>query len=315
MEKPTQSKSPRPPVTATAIVLMPDLTVSQAYQRVLANCLAHLTGNRFAVANRTDIEALHQMRVASRRLRAALALFAPAREGVAAELASELQWLAQELGNARDWDVFVSETLPQLSLHINTAEEQDALRQNAEYHQAAARRAARSAVRSQRYRRLMQRFGLWLKDEGWRAEHAAPPWNARVGEYSGQLLADRQQRVKHRAGKLAKLSEVQRHALRISAKKLRYAAEFFSSLYSAPSVRPYLKRLAALQEVLGILNDAVVTRRLLDELEDGALGISAALLGRLEKIKRRQAEKQMPTLKRYWRCFEQTTPFWESKQD
>lgn len=313
---PTQTKNSRPAVTATAVMLTPDLTVSQACRRILANCLSHLTGNRDAVANGLDIEALHQMRVASRRLRAALALFVPAREGVTAGLASELRWLARTLGNARDWDVFVSETLPQLESHLDGPEEREVFRLNAENLQMAARQAARRAVRSRRYARFARQLRQWLKDEGWRAGHSTPLfWNARVCEYSSQFLSKRQQRVQRLAGKPSSLSEIQRHALRISAKKLRYAAEFFASLYSASHVRPYLKRLTALQEILGTLNDAVVTQRLLEELEKTAVSISPALLSRLEKIKRRGAKKQLKDLPKTWRRFKQTTPFWESAAD
>ncbi len=56
------------------------------------------------------------------------------------------------------------------------------------------------------------------------------------------------------------LDEAQRHALRRRAKRLRYALEFCSTLFDAKKVRRYLKRLSALQGVLGELNDLAVAR-------------------------------------------------------
>ena len=60
----------------------------------------------------------------------------------------------------------------------------------------------------------------------------------------------------------------QRHRLRISFKKLRYGVDFFRGIYAAGSARPYLERIEALQESLGDMNDAAVSRRLLKALAD-----------------------------------------------
>ncbi|MHB9117102.1 MAG: CHAD domain-containing protein [Burkholderiales bacterium] len=290
------------------------MTVGQAYRRILANCLGHLRGNRGAVANSDDIEAVHQMRVAGRRLRAALALFEPPDGGMAAELAEEVRWLALCLGNARDWDVFVTETWP-LLMPAGAAEPEPLFRL-ALGRQAAARLAARKAVRSRRYRVLINRLEAWIADEGTLGEPSETvPRFSRLGDHSGKLLAKRQRRVLRRAGKPDKLTEKRRHALRISAKKLRYTAEFLSSLYPATSVRPYLKQLSALQEDLGVLNDGAVTRRLLDELAGEAAMADSAALTQMGAANARRTKMQLRSLKKNWRRFELTTPFWESKKD
>src|SRR4030095_16546068 len=70
-----------------------------------------------------------------------------------------------------------------------------------------------------------------------------------------------------RGKQLVALSPEERHRVRISAKKLRYACEFFSSLYLHKHVRHYLAALTGLQDVLGILNDAVTTEQLLQKLK------------------------------------------------
>ncbi len=70
----------------------------------------------------------------------------------------------------------------------------------------------------------------------------------------------------------------ERHSARIAAKRLRYAAEFLASLFSATRVARYIERLAALQDVLGGLNDAAVDEALLREVEqaDPALAHDAS---------------------------------------
>mgnify|MGYP003693557071 CR=1 FL=1 len=68
--------------------------------------------------------------------------------------------------------------------------------------------------------------------------------------------------------RLAELDPVGLHALRIEIKKPRYAAEFFSALYEKKDVREYLNALAALQELLGGLNDAATVERLLEPLRE-----------------------------------------------
>lgn len=56
------------------------------------------------------------------------------------------------------------------------------------------------------------------------------------------------------------------HELRKDCKKLRYTADFFASLFPARPARRYVKRLAALQEALGRLNDGAAVSALLAQL-------------------------------------------------
>ena len=100
-------------------------------------------------------------------------------------------------------------------------------------------------------------------------------------------MATEQQRLLKRGRKLKGASPEQRHRVRIAAKRARYAAEFFASLYPARRVRPYVAALMALQRGLGSLNDGDVALRLLDDLsegqdglQDGAALVRAYLAGR-----------------------------------
>ena len=87
-------------------------------------------------------------------------------------------------------------------------------------------------------------------------------------EFAAGVLAQRHKKVLKAGAPLAELDAAGLHALRIEIKKLRYAAEFFSALYDKKDVREYLNALAALQELLGGLNDAATVERLLEPLRE-----------------------------------------------
>ena len=103
-----------------------------------------------------DPEYLHQMRVALRRLRSAFSVFAPALPAeTTAPVAAELKWLGAALGPARDWDVFVTETLPPVHAEFGEHPALAAFGERCAALRRAAAQRARRTVASQRYQRLM----------------------------------------------------------------------------------------------------------------------------------------------------------------
>lgn len=76
-----------------------------------------------------------------------------------------------------------------------------------------------------------------------------------VEKFARKILTRDQRRLRTRARNLRAATPEVRHRLRIAAKKTRYAAEFFGSLFSPKTVRPYVKGLTGLQDELGSLND------------------------------------------------------------
>jgi len=247
------------PRTAQPVVLAPEMPVLQAFQRIAGECLAQLQGNVPGLGK--DPEYLHQARVAVRRLRSALGLFGAVLPEAHADVVDELRWLMGCLGPARDWDVFVTQTMPPIVEQQPGNRALARLQADAAGLRDARRLAALEAVASQRYTRLVLTLGLWL------ARQTVPQGDTMaLGEQATQILARQHKHVRSKGKHHATLNPVERHALRIAAKKLRYAAEFFADLYPRKRVRPYLTALAALQDVLGALNDAVITQRLLTEL-------------------------------------------------
>ncbi len=217
-----------------------------------------------------DPERLHDMRVASRRLRAALSLFSEVLPPGVVALRTELRWIGGFLGAVRDLDV----QLQQLdgwrsSLPEADRSALDALDELLEDQRAEARSTMLEELDSRRYESFVSRFG--------RAVRARPPrdsalWSSPARDVAPALIEARFRAVRKAADRLgldAQASDY--HRLRIHGKRLRYALEFFADLYPKPT--PALsKRLAALQDILGLHQDADVAiarlRALVDERAD-----------------------------------------------
>jgi triphosphatase len=260
-------------VKATRLVLVPVMTAEQAFQAIAANCLSHMQANDQGVAEAHDVESLHQMRVGMRRLRSALSMFKELLHAPE-ELQRELDWLAKELGDARDWDVLSGTTLPGLVQGMAEPAQIDGVRQAANARAHEHHIAAAAAVSSPRYTRLMLSAARWVHTMGWHEDAAAMEQAGKrlrqpVTKFARQILRRDQRRLRTRAKNLRAATPEARHRVRIAAKKTRYAAEFFGSLFKPRTVRPYIKGLTGLQDELGFLNDAAVADRLLADVAAG----------------------------------------------
>jgi inorganic triphosphatase YgiF len=255
------------PEKAFTPALNPDETLATAFVRIAQSCIAHLQANETGVLYEDDPEFVHQMRVASRRLRSAFSIFADliSKERLI-PIREELRWLAGELDGARNWDVFVLQTLPPVCAAFP---EHDGLRwlaaQSAEARQQANAQA-REAVASARYHKFLLTFGAWLATDAWRAQsngNSSETLEPFLLDFAARVLQKRHKQLKKRGGRLATQTPDERHAIRIAAKKLRYAAEFFSSLFPRKRTRRYIDALATLQDILGAMNDSATTTTLM----------------------------------------------------
>jgi triphosphatase len=274
--------APPPLVKAAPVELKASMRAEDALRAIAANCIAQIQGNEPGVMGGGDPEHLHQMRVGLRRLRSLLKLFENAAP-LPAGMDQELRWLGDELGAARDWEVLAEDTLSQL-MHAHPGEPALLPLQQAALAEARARRAkAGQALGSVRYARLMLRLIAWLHGARWQQEAAAEQREALAAPVKGfarQVLKEGTRRMAQRARKLAAADAPARHRLRIAAKRMRYATEFFASLYPAHQVRRYVRALSSLQDALGRLNDAAVTRKALRDLaaQQPAQGLGAGFV-------------------------------------
>jgi inorganic triphosphatase YgiF len=257
-------------VKAAALDLAPDMSVAQAFQAIAWNCITHWTANQEGALLSDNPENIHQIRVALRRLRSALPLFKSAipRESYRA-IGEELKWLANSLGPARNWDVFVTQTLPPVLAQFPADKGLQQLLQAARQAQATARNEAHMALRSRRYDRMLLTLGTWLMADGWHAQTSAQQklrLEAPVVDLARRVLNACHKTLHQHGQALATMPAEERHEVRIAAKKLRYATEFFASLFPRKAALRYIEALSALQEELGVLNDTATTEILLQQL-------------------------------------------------
>lgn len=267
------SLQPEAAVKATRLALSTAMTVEQAFQAIAANCISQMEDNDQIVVKRHDVEGLHQMRVGMRRLRSALNMFKGLLH-LPEDMQKELDWLAGELGDARDWDVLAGSTLPAMAKYVSDPTQIDGVQQAATEKAKAHHVATAAAVDSPRYTHLMLSMSRWVQTMGWHddkgATTAAGDKLAQpVVKFARKILKRDQRRLRTRAHNLRAATPEARHRLRIAAKKTRYAAEFFYSLFSPKIVRPYVDGLTRLQDELGLLNDAAVAERLLTSMPSG----------------------------------------------
>ena len=304
------------PVRAEDAELPGKCAAGAAFAAIMRSCLAQIEGNAQGVLTADDPEWIHQMRIGVRRLRACLSL---ARRGIAIEriepLRVELRWLAQALGPARDLDVFVTSTLPAFREAVARGNGGKALapslgklaaRTTAKRREARAH--AQAAVASPRFVRLvLATAALAASPEvnvPRNVNHRGLSQPAR--EFARPLLKHRHQALVSLGADLAHAPPEARHAARLAAKKLRYAAEFFASLHSKKKTRAYRKALAALQEELGAWNDAAVAARLAAEITGAQSPAAAAFEG----FAAARGASRSDALAESWQRFTKARPFW-----
>jgi inorganic triphosphatase YgiF len=259
------------PIHAQPLMLKRRDTVERSFQLIAQNCLAQIQGNERGVVSGDDSSNVHQMRVGLRRLRSALDLM----ESLIvcpSSLQEELKWITGELGGARDWEVLASSTLPEA--FATAPEDADAatVRRAATEIAKQNRERAATAVGSARYARLMIELNRWLEQAGWRegmTDERHKALTAPIRKFANQALHSRHRKLIKRGRRLPDLDARRRHRARIAAKKLRYATEFFASLYPKRRVRNYATALRQLQDDLGWRNDVTVADALLSKLTTG----------------------------------------------
>jgi CHAD domain-containing protein len=218
---------------------------------------AHEAGTR----DGADPEELHDMRVATRRLRAALRSFEAVLPPEAEWLRAELQWLGRSLSTARDLDVQIQQLQNwQKSLSDTDRPAMASLLGVVVAEREQAREPLIKALGSKRYRTLMERADALLTAEP--PEAAAEP----VATWAPRLVERLYRKLRKAGDKLDGHSPAaELHALRIHGKRLRYLVEFVTPTYGQPADR-FARRVVELQDVLGNHQDAHVAVERLREM-------------------------------------------------
>jgi CHAD domain-containing protein len=237
----------------------------------------------------SDPESLHQLRVASRRIRAFLAV---GRELVDQEWARELKDGMQALGrasaDARDLDILLETVRDRIrSFDPRDQEAAETLLRLLEEDRRALQHALIAVLNSDVHRRALDRLAL-----------PAVPAPAPPSRKLDQLAARELRRLVARVRRLGKRpGDDQLHDLRIKVKRVRYATE----LGGAPKdkrARRVVKAATRVQDVLGEHQDAAVGEERLREVayryDDSGVAFAAGRLAERERIRRAEIQQRLP---------------------
>lgn len=289
-------------------------SVSEAFATLLARQAGVLLRLAPLAATGTQTEPVHQMRVALRRLRSALKLFHRAVDGPALQaLQPEAAELARHLGPARDWDVFLAGTGGSVGAAFAADAAVARLLDMAARKRAASYAALAAFLHGPTFRSMGIRLAWLAAQRPWEvlppADDAQAAALARpLPEFAARQLARRHARLLAPGADLSGLSAEALHAVRIQAKRMRYAAEFFAPLYPPRPVRRFVRRLTALQDRLGQLNDNTVAAGLMAALGNAERGYAAGVVRGFVAGSHPDAAARVA---RAWRRVRRLQPFWD----
>jgi adenylate cyclase len=256
---------PLAPSKAITVAIDATMTPAIAFRNIALGCLDQLQLNYAGAVASDDPEFIHQMRVACRRLRAALRLFAPVLpEAFDERWLPGLRALMSRLGRLRDLDVLQAEILAPVRRALADEPRLIALAGRIAEQRNTARRDVLETLHGADYRL----FVMALMGALQQAPFVITATVAAAGDELGQVAdsltfvrfaTKRVHRLHAKVIAMARLAQRDDpgslHRLRIGIKRLRYGLEFFAPLMAVKPLRHAVQRLATLQDDLGQLND------------------------------------------------------------
>jgi inorganic triphosphatase YgiF len=294
------------PVKAIRPAIDQDQTAGEAWNTIQQAALVQLSANVPGfLENAHDIEYLHQLRVALRRLRTGTRLAQSLGQTTPA-WDRPLRELMHGLNPSRDWDVFLHETLPGIRTTLaeppGSGNVPDAVTTLLRDTAAQTRQQAQALLLKPAFTQIVLDIGRSL---------LVTPADARrrnAKAWAETILEKRWQRLRKRCHGFARLNPAERHLARIAAKKMRYSAEAFAPLYGKHA-HPFITALATLQDKLGIENDRHIALQLLRTLakKNAPLGFE---LGRLNGALEFEAAQHAQLSAAVWRRLARSRLFW-----
>ncbi len=297
-----------------AIVLDRSMSVTEAFIAVARGCIAHITAAAEAAQRGDDPEAIHQLRVGIRRLRAAFSVFSPALPRRRPAVLRQSHVLQQRLGAARELDVLLDETIASMPDDLRNRRGMGEFIKSAEPMRVARHRRARAALVSTRWTELLAQLGPAIDRYVWQRAHGSAVSKTMTQPIIGlaaEVMRSRHRKARKLGDKIRYLSPDDLHELRIQIKKLRYAADFFRDLRPGERTKLYLLALKDLQQVLGTMHDATVAAGLVAQIaqRSGAEAERAAMLvQRWANTCHKHEARKLPEL---WRRFAKQKSPWK----
>ncbi len=245
-----------------------DTLMHSAARRELRRLFEKMLGHAQKVSQSDDPEDVHNMRVATRQLRAALqivdAVFSP---DVINGFHKGLKRVARALGAVRDQDVLLQHVRAyRETLSESEQSSLDPLEHAIEQSRAAAREQLSQELCSKRYKKFVRQFAIFLTSP--EIGLAQPPLTGmppRVRDGAGSLLWQRYEELRAFEVVMLHADDVTLHHARIAGKRLRYALEFFAEALGSQAAEQ-ITLLIKVQDALGSLHDGMVARDLVASL-------------------------------------------------
>lgn len=275
-----------------------EISAEAALRRIVADCRTDIAAQRNVVLASDDPSGIHQIRVALRRLRAALGVFRSAVEDQRElrSIDSEARRLAGVFAPARDLQVFLLETVPNAPSGVAQ------IGKKLVHRRIGQARAVLAGARFDEFDQTLAQFAA-----------ARPSTRGETLTVFARRRLDRCQiKVRRRGRGLARLTPSELHRLRIAAKKLRYAVSFLGPAFDPDATEDYAKAAVALQDALGLMNDRTVGVQVLADIARTGRS-SRKVKHSCDRLARRLSHpirRHKKQLKYTWKACRKAQPFW-----
>ncbi len=244
---------------ATRDILLHD-PMAEAGRKLLATQLARMKRHEAGSRTGEDIESVHQMRVAIRRMRSLFLLIGAAYKPKTVDKYSrDLRRIARALGRIRDLDVLIDDLEAfRPSLPAGDQAALDQVIDRLDSRRSEHRERLNALFDSKFYARFLRQFARLCKKPG-RGAKPLPKLEEphQLRHVLPILLHERLARVRAYDTVLPAADDAILHALRVEFKQLRYALEFFQPLLGR-TTNSFLREAKEMQEILGRINDIAV---------------------------------------------------------
>jgi triphosphatase len=307
----SRAKAPAPPLG----LLTPRMTVDEAIALILSQGQVDLVGSLRAALDRPMPETVHDLRVALRRLRAALALSARWADTEALDnLKRDAHALSDALGESRNWDILIEETLAPHIDRLAGIADVAVLTEAAASARHDSYRRVRALLDGPLPQKLLLGLALTLSQQLWRdkGDGISKRLAGSIRRRATREISRADRRLRNYRKQLHNLTDEVRHELRIDVKRLRYTIEWLEPIWPRSArIRRYQERIGALQSALGSLNDARTAQQLLNRIaSDDPSPMTQRAIGAIAGWTARDKEHRLTALDTLWHEFRIAKRFW-----
>lgn len=276
--------------------------MSEAGRKVLAYHFVRLLDKEAHVREAAEVEAIHEMRVATRRLRSALRIFAPFyRPQTIKPFRKALRTLADMLGAARDLDVFREHAEAYAAPYKTRQRDLRGLSTILQMQAEAARKPLRELLISAPHRTFIDSFGQFLLTADYDVLPTNPDVPHRVRDVASSLIYACYGHIRAYESALIDLDLTRLHSLRIEVKRLRYLLEAFSEVLGE-EVKTVIEACKHMQDFLGEVQDARVAVAMLDDHLKNGTANKQAIARYRDQCAKNQANR-LKEVRGAWQAF------------